>query len=284
MRFARWILSGLLLITAVPVVAQEATPEVTPESTAEPAPTMTAILIPQVIDTFGHSADDFTQGLVWFEGRLFQSVGIYGESRLQELDPETGEAIREVPLDDVYFAEGLALVGDRLIQLTWQEQTAFVYDLETFELIDSYAYETEGWGLCYNGDSLYMSDGSASLFRRDPDTFELLEEIPVTIEGAPLTMLNELECVGNVVFANIWQTEFIALINAETGIVESLIDARTLLTSEQRAQLGSGSVLNGIAYIPERETLLLTGKRWTQMFETELLYVGESDVIQDSGG
>jgi glutaminyl-peptide cyclotransferase len=259
---------------AMPAAAQETTPEpeVTPEATT---PADVPYLTPAVLAIYSHSTADFTQGLVMSEdGRLFQSTGLYGESELQELDLETGEELRSVALDDAFFGEGLALVGNRLIQITWQENTAFVYDVETFEVVETFEYEGEGWGLCYDGESLWMSDGSASLFRRDPDTFELLETVPVNLLGAPVTRLNELECVDGVVFANLWQTDFIVAVQPETGDVVSVVDAANLLTPEQRAELGSGAVLNGIVYLPETETFLLTGKLWPSIFEVEFIVVG----------
>jgi glutaminyl-peptide cyclotransferase len=259
---------------AMPAAAQETTPEpeVTPDATA---PADVPYLTPAVLAIYPHSTADFTQGLVMSEdGRLFQSTGLYGESELQELDLETGEELRSVALDDAFFGEGLALVGSRLIQITWQENTAFVYDVETFEVVETFEYEGEGWGLCYDGESLWMSDGSASLFRRDPDTFELLETVPVNLLGAPVTRLNELECVDGVVFANLWQTDFIVAVQPETGDVVSVVDAANLLTPEQRAELGSGAVLNGIVYLPETETFLLTGKLWPSIFEVEFIVVG----------
>ncbi len=259
---ATLLLILLVLAMALPASAQEATPETTP-----PAAPAYEILLPQIVNQIPHSITDFTQGLVWSDGRLFQSAGRFGESRLQELDPVTGDVLREVALDEEFFAEGLAQVDDRLIQLTWQTGVAFVWDAETFEQVDEFSYDTEGWGLCYDGEVLWMSDGSPNLFKRDAETFELLDTIPVTLEDQPVPEINELECVDGSVWANVWQTPAIIRIDPETGVVNAIVDARPLLTQDIIDNWTSGAVLNGIAYVPERETFLITGKNWPVMYE-----------------
>ena len=270
-------ISALLMLTvcalALPALAQSATPtprpaspEATAEATAAPEATI-ELLLPQVVNQLTHSTTDFTQGLVWSDGRLFQSAGKYGESRLQELDPESGEVLREVPSGDEFFAEGLALVGDRLIQLTWKESTALIWDMDSFERVGEFSYETEGWGLCYDGDVLWMSDGSPNLFRRDAETFELLDVVPVTLQGQPVTEINELECVDGSVWANVWQTPALIRIDPETGAVNAVADMRPLITQDMINNWANGAVLNGIAWIPERETFLITGKNWPVMYE-----------------
>jgi glutamine cyclotransferase len=241
------------------------------EATEEPVEV--EILVPEVLSEIPHSTDDFTQGLVWFDGRLFQSTGQYGESQLQELDPITGETLRQVPLTEQYFGEGLALIEDQLVQITWREQTALVYDLETFEQTGTFSYETEGWGLCYDGEHLYMTDGSPILYQRDPESFEITDEIMVTLQGEPVPQLNELECVEEDIYANVWQTDAIIRIDKGTGQVTAIVDARGLLTRQERAQLEGGAVLNGIAYDAEDETFLITGKLWPVMFEVRFVPV-----------
>jgi glutamine cyclotransferase len=225
------------------------------------------VLVPEVIATMPHRTEDFTQGLVWDEGRLFQSTGLYGQSHLQELDPETGEPIRETPLPEQFFGEGLALVGDQLIQITWQQQVAIYYDIATFEPEAFARYTGEGWGLCYDGEALYMTDGSSILYQRDPETFQAMASHEVTLMGVPIVRLNELECVEDVVYANVWQTDRIVRIDKATGEVTAVIDASNLLTLEERAVLPSGAVLNGIAYNAETGTFLVTGKLWPTLFE-----------------
>ncbi|MBL8145031.1 MAG: glutaminyl-peptide cyclotransferase [Anaerolineae bacterium] len=261
------LLTAAVCALALPALAQEATPETTPPAEATAPPLPYEIFVPQVLNQIPHSVTDFTQGLVWADGRLFQSAGRYGQSRLQELDPETGEVIREAALDDQYFAEGLALVDGRLIQLTWKESAALIWDAETFEPDGEFTYDTEGWGLCYDGEAIFMSDGSPNLFVRDAETFELLETIPVTLEGQPVPQLNELECVDGDVWANVWQTPAIVRIDKTTGEVTGIVDARGLVTQEMAANWANGAVLNGIAFNPETGTFLVTGKDWPVMYE-----------------
>jgi glutaminyl-peptide cyclotransferase len=232
-------------------------------------------LVPEILNAYPHDPAAFTQGLLWHEGRLFESTGQYGESTLREVVPETGEVVRSLPLDARYFAEGLARVGDDLIQLTWREGTAFRYALATFELKRTYTYDTEGWGLCYDGAHLYMSDGSARLYRRDPETFAVTRTVVVREEvggqETPVTRLNELECVGPHVYANVWLTDDLVRIDKESGRVVARIDASGLLSAGERAALGPDAVLNGVAYNPERDTFYLTGKLWPHLFEVRFV-------------
>jgi glutaminyl-peptide cyclotransferase len=222
--------------------------------------------VPEVLATYPHDPQAFTQGLLLSDGRLYESTGLYGASSLREVVPETGEVLRRLDLPPEYFAEGLELVDDRLIQLTWQEEEALVYRRDTFERIGTLPYEGEGWGLCYDGEALIMSDGSATLTRRDPETFAVLGTTQVTLSGRPLERLNELECVDDHVYANVWQEDLIVKIGADGRVVQE-IDASGLLSPAQRARLGPNAVLNGIAYNPETETFLVTGKLWPQLFE-----------------
>ncbi|CAN5575110.1 glutaminyl-peptide cyclotransferase [soil metagenome] len=227
--------------------------------------------VPEVIDRFDHDPSAFTQGLLYYDGRLFESTGIRGRSSLREVALETGEVVRRLELDERYFGEGLARVGERLIQLTWREGLAFVYDLETFNQVGRFRYEGEGWGLCYDGEALWMSDGSATLYRRDAATFEVTGRLEVTLRGSPLERLNELACVGDYVYANVWQADTIVQIDQRSGKVVSEIDASGLLTAEERAALGPDAVLNGIAYNPSTETFYLTGKLWPALFEVRFV-------------
>ena len=233
----------------------------TPEESVVPLPAEFMELEPQVLGTYPHDSNAFTQGLLLHDGLFYESTGLYGQSSLRKVEPETGEVMEQVDLPEAYFAEGLALVDDTLIQLTWKSEEAFTYDLN-FERTGTFNYTGEGWGLCYDGESIYMSDGSATIDRRDPETFQLLEEVKVRLRGAPVVLLNELECVGDAIYANVWQTNSIVQIDKTSGQVTGRIDASGLLTDEERANLGSGGVLNGIAYNAEDETFYLTGKLW----------------------
>ncbi len=223
---------------------------------------------PSVVATHPHDPEAFTQGLVFDGGRLFESTGLRGRSTLREVDLETGEVLRSIDLDEQYFGEGLALVDDRLILLTWQSQTAFVHDRDTFELLATFDYTTEGWGLCRDGDRLVMSDGTAELVFRDPDTFEPTGAVTVTLDGQPVERLNELECVGGDVWANVWQTDSIVRIDPGTGTVTGVVDASTL---EPDRPAGDQAVLNGIAYDETTGRFLLTGKLWSTVYEVELV-------------
>jgi glutaminyl-peptide cyclotransferase len=225
---------------------------------------------PQVIRTLPHDPDAYTQGLLFHEGRFFESTGRYGSSTLREVDAESGEVVRMVELDERYFGEGLARVGSRLIQLTWQEHVAFVYDIETFEVTDTLRYDGRGWGLCHDGDSLFMTSGGSTLYRRDPETFELLESRPITSGGRAIQEVNELECVGPYIYANVYMSDRILRIDKESGDVLAEIDASGLVPEGGRPS-DSGAVLNGIAYNPENDTFFLTGKLWPTMFEVRFV-------------
>jgi glutaminyl-peptide cyclotransferase len=234
---------------------------------AEPAPSIEALRV-RVVAKYPHATDAFTQGLLWHDGAMYESTGRYGKSSLRKVRLDDGVVLDERALDPAFFGEGLALVDDRLVQLTWRSGVALVSDLETLERQSMLRYPGEGWGLCYDGSALVMSDGSSILEFRDPDTMELLRELTVWRGDRPIPKLNELECVGGVVYANIWQSDEILRIDPESGRVTAVIDASSLLTSFESIR---ADVLNGIAYRPETETFLLTGKLWPHVFEVELV-------------
>ncbi|HEX2224902.1 MAG TPA: glutaminyl-peptide cyclotransferase, partial [Thermoanaerobaculia bacterium] len=222
----------------------------------------------QVVATRPHDRGAFTQGLVWHQGKLYESTGQYGGSSLRVVEPETGRVERKLDLASNYFAEGLALAGDRLIQITWMEQVAFVYNLADLSRVGEFRYTGEGWGLAFDGQNLIMSDGSDRLTFRDPRTFAAVREVRVKLGESPVHLLNELEWVDGKIYANIWQSEEIVRIDPRTGRVEAVIDASGLLTPEERY---GTDVLNGIAYVPSSKTFLITGKLWPKMFEVKLV-------------
>ncbi len=229
------------------------------------------LLEPEVLNVYPHDAGAFTQGLLFYDGYLYESTGRYGESSLRMVDPANGEVLREVEVPQAYFAEGLALVGDTLVQLTWKSGVAFLYDRESFEHRGQFQYEGEGWGLCTDGRYLYMSDGSSFLDVRDAETFELIFSGLVTLQGAPVKNINELECVGDYIYANVWKTDYILQIDKTNGVVVAVIDASNLLTDDERAALDGQEVLNGIAYLPEAQTFWLTGKHWPHIYEVRFV-------------
>lgn len=231
------------------------------------APAATAVpeaLRVEVVKTYPHAPDAFTQGLLYHDGWLYESTGLVGRSSLRKVKLTTGEVALRADVPGGVFAEGLARVGDRLVQLTWHAGQALVWDRDTFEHLSTHRYEGEGWGLCFDGTHLVMSDGSDRLTFRDPRTFAVERRVRVTKVDRPVRRLNELECVGDSVYANVWQQEDIVRIDAKTGRVTAVIDASGLLSQDEARGV---DVLNGIAHVPERDTFLLTGKLWPKLFE-----------------
>ncbi len=222
-------------------------------------------LLPVIEQTIPHDTGSYTQGLLIEDGHMFESAGQTGQSNLREIDPVTGEVIRRVDNDSAVFAEGLELVGDRLIQLTWRAGVAYVWDVEDFALLDTYRYDGEGWGLCFDGERLVMSDGSASLTFRDPSTFEPIGQVGVTLNGRPVERLNELECVGGYVLANVWQTDEIMVIDPGPGRVVGHVDGSELKRAADAMYEGA-EVFNGIAYDESTDRFHLTGKYWPLTF------------------
>ncbi len=223
----------------------------------------------EIIEALGHDPASFTQGLEFDGEYLYESRGRNGESALTEISAEDGTVLRSVSLDEEFFAEGLTRVDDRLIQLTWTSGVAFVYDIDTFELVEQFSYGGEGWGLCYDGASLFMSDGTSLISERDPVTFELIGAVEVTLGGIPVPQLNELECVDGLIWANIWRTDFIAVIDPATGQILAEIDASAL--ADTFGDAGPPQVLNGIAYDEESDYMVLTGKYWPEMFAVDFV-------------
>jgi len=218
----------------------------------------------EIVAIYPHDPEAYTQGLLWHEGLLYESTGLRGASSLRQVDLATGLIRQRRDLSRTLFGEGLARVGEELIQLTWEAGRALRYDLETFQPKGEFTYSGEGWGLCFDGQRLVMSDGSDTLTFRDPKTFAVIGRIAVTLDGRPLTQLNELECVEGEVYANIWRTDRIVRIDPATGLVRAVIDATGLLPPGERAHT---DVLNGIAWRPETDTFFLTGKLWPRLFE-----------------
>lgn len=222
----------------------------------------------KVIRSYPHDPQAFTQGLFFHDGFLYEGTGLRGRSTIRKVELETGRVVQAVELPEAYFGEGISQWGDRLIGITWQEQTAFVLDLKSFKLWRKFSYTGEGWGLTHNDRELVMSDGSAELRFLDPLSFKELRRVKVTADGRPVQDLNELEWVDGEILANVWQTDRIARIDPRTGRVTAWIDLTGLLPDNLR--LNADAVLNGIAYDAATKRLFVTGKLWPKLFEIQL--------------
>jgi glutamine cyclotransferase len=225
----------------------------------------------EIVNTYPHNINSFTQGLIYHEGFLFEGTGEHGKSSLSKINIEDGEALMSTPLSRRYFGEGVEIVGDKVFQLTWQGNIVFVYDKNTLESIGSHYNATEGWGLAYDGEDLILSDGTATLQFMDAETFALKRKVAVTLNGNPINYLNELEYINGEVWANVWQTDFIVRIDPATGVVNSFIDLAGL---SEKTSLGgdvNGAVLNGIAWDASGQRLFVTGKNWSNLFEILLV-------------
>ncbi len=219
----------------------------------------------RVVNSYPHDPTAFLQGLVWYDGGFYESTGLPGQSTLRQVKFPSGKVIKSVSLSPELFGEGLAMVGDELIQLTWQSHRGFVYDRESFAIRREFSYDTEGWGLTYDGAHLILSDGSDGLTYLDPRTFEPLRRLPVTWDGRPVFNLNELEFIEGEIWANVWQTDFIVRIDPSSGQVASFLDLKGILPPD--VPRGSDDVLNGIAYDSANNRIFVSGKHWPRLFE-----------------
>lgn len=230
--------------------------------TPEPLPSVT----PVVVRTLPHDTSAFTQGLLYWNGNLYESTGVVGNSSLRVVDPATGEVTAQRAVDGV-FAEGLALHATTLVQLTWKSGVAVRYDIGDLESVGVFRYEGEGWGLTRDDTRFIMSNGTDTLTLRD-NSFKRVGVIPVTFRGNRLTQLNELEWVNGKLYANVWHSTFVFEIDPATGTVLRTIDCSLLL--EEAGVADRSKVLNGIAYRPRTGTFFLTGKCWPVMFEVRI--------------
>ena len=221
-----------------------------------------------VLAKYPHDPASFTQGLLYADGVLYESAGLYGQSTLRKLEIESGAVLLEEHLDAQYFAEGLTLLDGKLYQLTWKENKGFIYDPQDFRQLGTFTYSTEGWGLTTDGSSLILSDGSANLYFIDPKTMQTSRTLLVSLDGAPLERLNELEFIRGEIYANIWYKDLIVRINPESGEVIGMIDC-SILREGQDAPLPK-DVLNGIAYDAQGDRLFITGKNWPWIYEVSL--------------
>lgn len=218
-----------------------------------------------VVKVYPHNPTSFTQGLEFNEGILYESTGLNGQSKILQVNLESGATIpgKEIGLDETYFGEGISIINNEIFQLTWQNQKCFVYDKKTMQLKKELPYTQEGWGLCNDGKSLIMSNGTEYLTFRDPSSFQVQKTIQVYDQVGPRVRLNELEYVNGKIYANIWQLDLIIVIDPESGKVLEEIDCSEVISAGK----GSGEVLNGIALNSKTNKLYLTGKNWSKLLE-----------------
>ncbi len=267
-RGPRWLTTHLAIATLAFTVAACA-----PNSSdADASPARSTTIEWTVVERYPHDREAFTQGLLVQGNTIYESTGLRGRSTVRIVDLATGAIRKQVALPDDLFGEGLARVGDRLIQLTWTKGVAREYALPDLDLVKEHAYQGQGWGLCFDGRQLVMSDGSNRLYLRDPETFEVTRTIEVTENGSPLSRLNELECVRGHIYANVWGTWRIVQINPKSGHVEASMDASDLLSVMEKQALAREAVLNGIAYDESTETFLLTGKLWPRIHRVRFIH------------
>ena len=228
----------------------------------------------EVVNAYPHDPSAFTQGLVYEDGVIYEGTGLNGQSTLRRVDPETGRVLQQTSLASTFFGEGIAIWKDRLIQLTWQSNLGFVYGKENLTRIGNFSYQTEGWGLTSDGKRLIMSDGTETLYFLDPSTFTRVGEIRVTAVGEPVKGLNELEYIKGKIYANMWPSNWIAIISPDTGSVVGAINLKGLL-QENDTQGHRVDVLNGIAYDAKADRLFVTGKWWPKLFEIKLVNTGK---------
>ncbi len=258
-----------LVLSETVTVAERAPVTVSVQVAAIPVTGEIPVYGYQVVQVYPHDPEAFTQGLQYIDDTLFEGTGLRGRSSLRRVDLATGEVLQKTDLGPEYFGEGIVVVDDRIIQLTWQSNVAFVYDRESFAQTDEFSYPTEGWGITSDGEDLIMSDGSSTLFRRDPETFAERGQIAVQADGEPVILLNELEYIAGAVWANVWQTDILAIIDPQTGNVVGWVDLTGLLDTV--AGTSEADVLNGIAYDVDGDRLFVTGKFWPALFEIQLV-------------
>lgn len=231
---------------------------------------LSGVLTVTIVDTHPHDSTAFTQGLELIDqGRMLETTGLYGESDRRLVDIESGEVLEILEIDTDLFGEGATVVGDELLQLTWKAGVLIRSDLATLDEVSRDTYEGEGWGLCFDGESLAMSNGTSALTFRNPETFDAIRTVEVTLGGEPVERLNELECVNGQVFANVWLSDVIVVIDPATGEVVATLDGSVLRPPELSLD-ESSFALNGIAHDPDTGHYYLTGKLWPVLYEVQL--------------
>jgi glutamine cyclotransferase len=239
------------------------------DSSSDSNYTSTPIISYSIVATYPHDTSYFTEGLEFYNGKLLESTGNKGKSKLIETDLQTGKASKSISLDNKFFGEGLTVVNDTLYQLTWQEHIAHLYSVKDFKKIKELPFSRDGWGLTNDGKSLIASDGSSNLYFYEPGTLRLLKTQLITENGSPAVNINELEYINGYVYANQWQYNYIIKIDPNSGQVVGKLDL-TDLVNKVKAQDPHAEVLNGIAYNPETKKFYVTGKNWPQIFELNI--------------
>lgn len=252
--------------SAAPVQATASAPAATPPMTS--APTEPPLLAVRVVARFPHDAQAFTEGLVWHDGALYESVGLEGRSDVRRVDLASGKVTQRAVIPPAQFGEGLAAYKDRLVSLTWHDGVAHLWSARTLKSLGTARYSGEGWGLTSDGRSLIRSDGSATLTFHDPVTLAEQRRVTVTLRGRAVTQLNELEWVDGTVLANVWHTPFLLRIDPASGVVSAIIDLRPVVA--EVAATNPEAVANGIAWDEVKRRLFVTGKLWPTMFEIAL--------------
>lgn len=227
----------------------------------------------KIINRFKHQTDSYTQGLEFVGDELYESAGSYGKSKLRKVDYKTGDVLNEIALDNAYFAEGMTVLNDKIYQLTWKENTGFIYNKDTFEKTGTFAYtkSKEGWGLCNDGKVLYKSDGTSKIWTLDANTLQEQHYIEPTDHTGVKSKFNELEFINGKIYANTYQIASIAIINPSTGAMEGVVDLRPIVKEVQEGLDAANEVLNGIAYKANEDRLFVTGKHWNTLFEIEIV-------------
>ena len=225
------------------------------------------VLSVKVLKTYPHDAQAFTQGLEYHDGFLYESTGQTGHSSLRKVDLETGKVLQKIDLSENYFGEGLTIFQGKIHQLTWLTKVGFVYELKTFRKVQDFHYDGEGWGLTHDASNLILSDGTNTLRYFDPETFEVVRRLEVYADKEAVTNLNELECIGDDIYANVWHSNRVARIDARSGQVRDWIDFSEIVAQEQKEPEG---VLNGIAFDSARKRFFVTGKHWAHLFEVRV--------------
>ena len=263
--FLKTLLLAVLIAGVIACSDSSTAKQAATQATAEEVPVYSY----QVVNSWPHDVEAYTQGLVFHDGVLFESTGLRGASSLRRVELKTGKVKKKLDVAREYFAEGMTIFHDKIFQLTWQSQKGFVYDLKKFRQDGEFAYEGEGWGLTHDDQSLILSDGSNRIRFLDPTSFQVQRTISVYDNGQPLTELNELEYIKGEIYANIWKTNRIVRIDPATGKINAWIDMTGL--HHQGSDANSENCLNGIAYDAEGDRLFVTGKRWPKLFEIRLV-------------